>query len=99
MQWDRQACCCTATDSSLQGAWRGPLNGLVRDSVARGACAHRSSVFCCAARLQLCQCQPLDERKTCPSIRQTCLSGPKCYKAIGCPSHRGLIDGEGTATL
>jgi len=58
-----QASGCTATDSSLKGAWRGAaLNGLVRDSVARGACAHRSSVFC--ARLQFCLCQPaLDERK------------------------------------
>lgn len=61
----KQACGCTATDSSLKGAWRGLLNGLVRDSVASGACAHRSSVFC--ARLQFCLCQPGREERHVPA--------------------------------
>jgi len=63
-----QASGCTATDSSLKGAWRGAaLNGLVRDSVAlalaliEAACSARDCSSACASL-------PWTRGKTCASI-------------------------------
>ncbi|RXN02308.1 hypothetical protein ROHU_015308 [Labeo rohita] len=66
-------------------AWRAAL------ALIEAACSARDCSSASASRWT--------RGETCPSIRQTCLSGPKCYKAIGCPSHRGLIDGEERTTL